>query len=138
MEKVRVNLISFLDGDDLVELLFIAFALRILAKYPRIGGVAAWPLFLAMDFHMASGTHRKRNSPFFSLKTSDRFVRNKNRTLRAISGDMMFVNVTIMKTGSCPFGCWLPDGPSLPSPSPGKVPHSMRFTLPNHDLSSNQ
>lgn len=42
LREARGELISFLDGDDIIEPPFYRIALRLMERYPHLGGIAAW------------------------------------------------------------------------------------------------
>ena len=62
--------ISFLDGDDMIEPQFYRIALKILEKYPRLGGVAAWASIFGADIADGFWNAPQPEFPFLFLECS--------------------------------------------------------------------
>jgi hypothetical protein len=70
LERAGGEFISFLDGDDMVEPLFYHTGLRILEKYPRLGGVAAWAFCFGADVPDGFWNAPQTELPFLFIENS--------------------------------------------------------------------
>ncbi|MBM2832863.1 MAG: hypothetical protein HW406_24 [Candidatus Brocadiaceae bacterium] len=79
--------ISFLDGDDIIEPPYYQIGLRVLEKYPRLGGVAAWASIFGTDIPDGFWNAPQPEFPFLFIENSI-IVPCLTRTelLRAIGG----------------------------------------------------
>jgi glycosyltransferase involved in cell wall biosynthesis len=62
--------ISFLDGDDIIEPPFYRIGLRVLEKYPRLGGVAAWASIFGTDIPDGFWNAPQSEFPFLFIENS--------------------------------------------------------------------
>ncbi len=70
LEAASGEFISFLDGDDVIEPSFYRIALRLLDKYPRLGGVAAWALIFGADIIDGFWNAPQPEFPFLFMENS--------------------------------------------------------------------
>jgi hypothetical protein len=64
------ELISFLDGDDLIESPFYDIAIQLLKQYPRLGGVAAWASIFGEDVSDGFWNAPQAELPFLLIENS--------------------------------------------------------------------
>ena len=62
--------ISFLDGDDIIEPQFYRIALKIIEKYPRLGGIAAWASIFGTDVADGFWNAPQPEFPFLFIENS--------------------------------------------------------------------
>jgi hypothetical protein len=70
LEMAGGEFISFLDGDDLVEPLFYQTGLRLLEKYPSLGGAAAWAYCFGANLPDGFWNAPQTEFPFLFIENS--------------------------------------------------------------------
>lgn len=70
LEAANGEFISFLDGDDIIEPQFYQIGLRILEKYPRLGGVAAWAVIFGAGIPDGFWNAPQPELPFLFIENS--------------------------------------------------------------------
>lgn len=68
--EAKGEFISFLDGDDVIEPQFYRIGLRVLEKYPRLGGVAAWASIFGADVPDGFWNAPQPEFPFLFIENS--------------------------------------------------------------------
>ncbi|MDR4499241.1 MAG: glycosyltransferase family 2 protein [Candidatus Scalindua sp.] len=70
LDAANGEFISFLDGDDIIEPEFYRIALRVLERYPRLGGVAAWALIFGNEIPDGFWNAPQPELPFLFIENS--------------------------------------------------------------------
>jgi hypothetical protein len=70
LQAAHGDFISFLDGDDLIEPSFYAIGLRLLERYPDLGGVAAWATIFGSSLPRGYWNAPQPELPFLFIENS--------------------------------------------------------------------